>query len=82
MVLEIQYHPEQPEGYTKSVFCLSPSYGVIEYLSRSEAVGNVFNIKYAHIILLFLSHAIHYNTNAGLCKVYFSRLSCIGVLCI
>ena len=35
MVLEIQYHPEQPEGYTKSVFCLSPSYGVIEYQAKA-----------------------------------------------
>ena len=35
MVLEIQYHPEQPEGYTKSVFCLSPSCGVIEYQAKA-----------------------------------------------
>ena len=39
MVLEIQYHPEQPEGYTKSVFCLSPSYGVIEYQAKAVVLS-------------------------------------------
>ena len=35
MVLEIQYHPEQAEGYNKSVYCLSPAYGVIEYQAKA-----------------------------------------------
>lgn len=35
MVLEIQYHPEEEEGYTKSVFCLSPKYGAVEFRAKS-----------------------------------------------
>lgn len=37
MVLEIQYHPE--EEYDKSVLCLSPSEGVIEYRCHSVVLA-------------------------------------------
>lgn len=39
MVLEIQYHPERADGFTKSVFCLSPSDGVVEFQARSVVLS-------------------------------------------
>ncbi|MBO6157682.1 MAG: FAD-dependent oxidoreductase [Firmicutes bacterium] len=39
MVLEIQYHPEREDGFTKSVFCLSPSDGVVEFQARSVVLS-------------------------------------------
>lgn len=39
MVLELQYHPEEEEGYTKTVLCLSPEEGVLEIHARSVVLA-------------------------------------------